>query len=189
MTFTDHYLRDHFLISMPHLHDRAFSQTVTYICDHSEYGAMGLVINKSTEISVNTLLNEVAIETEDNIILSDKSVLTGGPVQTDRGFVLHTGNQAWSSSIALPNDINITTSKDILESLTTDNAPNDYLLTLGYAGWSAGQLEGELAENAWLTIEADHELLFHTPIEKRWEMAIKKLGINISQLSSFTGHA
>lgn len=182
-------LTNQLLIAMPTLDGSFFGRSVTYICEHDEQGAMGIVINKATEINVNTLLNEVAIETEDDIILSDKSVLTGGPVQTDRGFVLHTGGQVWSSSIALPNNINVTTSKDILESLTTEHAPEDYLLALGYAGWAAGQLEDELADNAWLTIEADHELLFHTPIEKRWEMAIKKLGIDISQLSTISGHA
>lgn len=182
-------LTNQLLIAMPSLDGSFFGRSVTYICEHDEQGAMGLVINKASEISVTTLLNEVNIPADEDGELSLKNVLTGGPVQTDRGFVLHTGGQIWSSSIPLANDVSVTTSKDILESLTTEHGPKDFILTLGYAGWSAGQLEGELADNAWLTIEADHELLFHTPVEKRWEMAIKKLGIDISQLSAITGHA
>ena len=110
-------------------------------------------------------------------------------MQTDRGFVLHSGDREWSSSLHLGDNIMVTTSKDILEKLTTEEGPNDFILTLGYAGWSAGQLEQELANNSWLTIDADPDLIFHTPVEQRWEKAVKKLGIDISQLTSFAGHA
>lgn len=182
-------LTNQLLIAMPSLDGSFFGRSVTFICEHDDQGAMGLVINKSSEISVSRLLNEIDIETNDDSELSSQNVLTGGPVQTDRGFVLHTGGKIWSSSIALPGDINVTTSKDILQSLSTDQAPDQFLLTLGYAGWTAGQLEDEMANNAWLTIEADHDILFNTPVEKRWEKAIQKLGIDISQLSAISGHA
>lgn len=182
-------LTNQLLIAMPTLDGSFFGRSVTLICEHDEQGAMGLVINKTADISVGSLLSEINITTIDAPQLTDMPVLTGGPVQTDRGFVLHTGANQWSSGIALQDNVNVTTSKDILESLSTQNAPDDFILTLGYAGWSAGQLEGELADNAWLTIESDHDLLFHTPIDKIWESAINKLGININQLSSFSGHA
>ena len=182
-------LANQFLIAMPTMDDSFFGRTVTYICEHDDQGAMGLVVNKTTDMTVSRLLKEIKINQDEIPQLEDHQVLSGGPVQTDRGFVLHSGNREWSSSLQLDKNIMVTTSKDILEKLSTDEGPNDFILTLGYAGWSPGQLEQELANNSWLTIDADPDLIFNTPIEQRWEKAVQKLGIDISQLSSFTGHA
>lgn len=182
-------LANQFLIAMPSLDDSYFGRSVTYICEHDDEGAMGLVVNKSTDMSVGRLLKEIKIDDEVNPLLSEQLVLAGGPVQTDRGFVLHSGSREWSSSMHLNNDIMVTTSKDILENLASDIGPKDFILTLGYAGWSAGQLEDELASNSWLTIDADPALIFDTPIEQRWEKAVQMLGIDISQLTAFSGHA
>ena len=182
-------LANQFLIAMPSMDDSYFGRTVTYICEHDDQGAMGLVVNKSTDMTVGRLLKEIKINQDELPQLANHQVLSGGPVQTDRGFVLHSGDREWSSSLHLGDNIMVTTSKDILEKLTTEEGPNDFILTLGYAGWSAGQLEQELANNSWLTIDADPDLIFHTPVEQRWEKAVKKLGIDISQLTSFAGHA
>jgi len=182
-------LANQFLIAMPAMDDSFFGRTVTYICEHDDQGAMGLVVNKTTDMTVSRLLKEIKINQDEIPQLANHQVLSGGPVQTDRGFVLHSGNREWSSSLQLDKNIMVTTSKDILEKLSTDEGPNEFILTLGYAGWSAGQLEQELANNSWLTIDADPELIFNTPVEKRWEKAVQKLGIDISQLSSFAGHA
>ncbi len=182
-------LANQFLIAMPSLDDSYFGRSVTYICEHDDEGAMGLVVNKSTDMSVGRLLKEIKINDEVNPLLSDQLVLAGGPVQTDRGFVLHSGCREWSSSLHLNDNIMVTTSKDILENLATETGPKEFVLTLGYAGWSAGQLEEELASNSWLTIDADPELIFNTPIDQRWEKAVQMLGIDIAQLTAFAGHA
>ncbi|GHB57867.1 UPF0301 protein [Psychrosphaera saromensis] len=187
-------LANQFLVAMPALDDSYFGRSVIYICEHDDEGAMGLVINKSTEIAVNTVLLEMHItdedvDTEATVALDDINVMSGGPVHTDRGFILHNGDKKWSSSLKLDDQINVTTSKDILENLATKAGPEKYLMTLGYAGWTAGQLEQELADNTWLTIDADPDLIFDTPIEDRWEKAVQKLGINVEQLTAFSGHA
>jgi putative transcriptional regulator len=132
-------------------------------------------------------LSELDLETETPE--TEKKVLIGGPVQTDRGFVLHNDSQKWSSSLNLTEQITVTTSKDILNSIGNDQGPNKYLMALGYSGWSAGQLEQEIADNTWLTVNADPQLIFDTPIEKRWEKALEVLGISIEQLSTVAGHA
>jgi len=176
------------LIAMPTLNDSYFSKSVIYVCEHNNEGAMGLVINLPINMSLNELLSHIEADVDDNPIMNQK-VLTGGPVATQRGFVLHSPQQGWQSSLALSQDVMITTSKDILMALGTDEAPKEFLVTLGYAGWSSGQLEEEIKENAWLTIDADNDILFNTPIEQRWKKAAEKLGINIAHLSSEIGHA
>ncbi len=181
-------LANQFLIAMPSMDEGYFGRSLTYICEHDEHGAMGLVVNKQTDVSVRQLLSEIEIPVPENSQLKQQ-VLSGGPVQTDRGFVLHTGNRLWSSSLQLEKNFVVTTSKDILENLGTDEGPQEFVMTLGYAGWGAGQLEDEIANNVWLTVEADPELIFATPAEKRWEMAVKKLGITSAQLSAIAGHA
>jgi putative transcriptional regulator len=185
-------LANQFLIAMPALDDSYFGRTVIYVCEHDDEGAMGLVINKSTDIAINKVLLEMHIEDDDseaNIELNSNHVMSGGPVQTDRGFILHNGDKKWSSSLQLQDQINVTTSKDILPNLATDAGPEKYIMTLGYAGWTAGQLEQELADNTWLTIDADPNLIFDVPVEERWEKAVQKLGINVEQLTAFSGHA
>ncbi|OUS27510.1 DUF179 domain-containing protein [Thalassotalea sp. 42_200_T64] len=181
-------LENQLLIAMPNLQDSYFHKTVTLICEHNDDGAMGLVINIPVRITVNELLAQIDADKSDDGSLSQR-VLSGGPVATDRGFVLHNNQDGWSSSLALGDDIMITTSKDILESLGTDSAPEQYLVTLGYAGWGAGQLEKELQENSWLTTPVDKEILFDTPIELRWQKAAEKIGIDLGHLSTDVGHA
>lgn len=187
-------LANQFLIAMPALDDSYFERTVIYVCEHDDEGAMGLVINKTTDIAINKVLIEMHIddESENNhshVELNKNHVMSGGPVQTDRGFILHNGDKKWSSSLQLQDQINVTTSKDILSNLATEQGPEKYIMTLGYAGWTAGQLEQELVDNTWLTIDADPNLIFDVPIEERWEKAVQKLGINVEQLTIFSGHA
>lgn len=182
-------LQNHFLIAMPDLNDSFFERSVTYICEHNDEGAMGLVINQPVEMSVSKLLEQIEIKVPSDSTLQNTLVYSGGPVGTDRGFVLHQPQDGWRSSLQLGDDIMITTSKDILESFGSPHAPEKFLLTLGYAGWDAGQLEEELASNSWLTIPADADILFATPSNERWQKATEKLGIDLWQLAPGAGHA
>jgi putative transcriptional regulator len=185
-------LTNHFLVAMPSLEDSFFKRGVIYICEHNEEGAMGIMINAPIDITIGGMLKQVDIDPLYPIAHRanlDKPVLNGGPVAEDRGFVLHRPNSHYDSSLKMTDDIAVTTSKDILAVLGTDAEPSDYVVALGYAGWEAGQLEQELAENSWLTIEADAELIFSTPMHEKWNHAIKKLGIEPAQLSMLIGHA
>ncbi len=185
-------LTNHFLIAMPSLDTSYFKRSVIYVCEHNDDGAMGIMINAPMGITVGSMLKQVEIkplyplEHTDSL---DKPVLNGGPVSEDRGFVLHKPNCYYDSSLKVTDELSVTTSKDILSVLGTSAEPDDYLVALGYSGWDAGQLERELSENSWLTIEADHELIFTTPINEKWNQAIKKLGIEPAQLSALSGHA
>jgi len=181
-------LENHLLIAMPSLGDSYFNKTVTYICEHNDEGAMGLIINSPVNITLNELLAQLDADKDESPELSQQ-VLTGGPVSPDRGFVLHSPQKGWSSSLALSDEIMITTSKDILMSLGSEEAPEKFMVTLGYAGWGPGQLEQELQDNSWLTIPADSDILFHTPIEQRWKKSAEKIGIDMAHLSSDIGHA
>ncbi|MCJ8320030.1 MAG: YqgE/AlgH family protein [Colwellia sp.] len=190
-------LENQLLIAMPTLGDPYFNKTVTYICEHNDEGAMGLIIN----VPVNLNLNELLAQLEDDEDSQDLSiqnehtdklqqcVLSGGPVAQERGFVLHSPQNCWNSSLSLTDDIMITTSKDILLALGTEAAPENFVVTLGYAGWGPGQLEEELKSNSWLTTPADKEILFNTPIEQRWKKATENIGIDIAHLSADIGHA
>ncbi|MBD1580898.1 YqgE/AlgH family protein [Pseudoalteromonas sp. S16_S37] len=182
-------LENHFLIAMPSLQDPFFKHTVTYICEHNEDGAMGLVVNHPIDVTVGELLDKIEIDNDKSASAAAEQVFAGGPVHTDRGFVLHTPKPGYSSSQELSSDIMITTSKDVLASLTSSARPESFLITLGYAGWERGQLERELLENSWLVIEADPAIIFNTPPEQRWEKAVQMLGIDATQLSSQAGHA
>lgn len=182
-------LQHHFLVAMPGLDDPFFNRSVTYVCEHNDEGAMGLVINQPVELNMAQLLKQIEIQAEPDQKLERMPVFSGGPVATDRGFVLHSPQEGWRSSLLLGDGIMVTTSKDILEAFGSDRAPSKYLLALGYAGWEAGQLEEELAENSWLTIPADADIVFNTPIQERWQKATAKLGIDVWQLSRDSGHA
>ena len=197
-------LENQFLIAMPSLADPYFNRSVTYICEHNEEGAMGLIINLPVNITLSDLLKQIEPTAEEKENRADKSenddhidshnsleqlVLSGGPLAQQRGFVLHNTQQGWDSSLALSDEVMITTSKDILMALGTDRAPENFIVALGYAGWDAGQLEQELQNNSWLTIPADNDLLFNTPIEQRWKKATESLGIDLAHLSSDIGHA
>lgn len=183
-------LRDQFLISMPHLHDRAFEHTVTYICDHNEYGAMGLIINRPLDLSLKDILGHLDMPT-DSIQHPEMPIYSGGPVQGERGFVLHspTPDREWISSLEINPQLMLTTSLDILEAIATGKGPERCLIALGYAGWSAGQLESEICANAWLSCPADLDILFATEAEDRLEAAASKLGINLDLLTSQMGHS
>lgn len=182
-------LQNHFLIAMPDLEDPFFGRSVTYICEHNEDGAMGLVINQPVELTLPALLKQIDIAIPQEETLEREHVYNGGPVGTDRGFVLHPPQDGWRSSLKLSDEIMITTSKDILHAFGSPLAPQKFIFTLGYAGWDAGQLEEELTKNSWLTIPAEADILFNTPSAERWEKAAEKLGIDIWQLAPGAGHA
>ncbi|WP_410013571.1 YqgE/AlgH family protein [Sodalis sp. C49] len=185
-------LQHHFLIAMPSLQDPMFKRAVIYICEHNDDGAMGLVINKPVEqFTVESVLHKLKImpAERDPAIRLDKPVFAGGPLADDRGFILHTPCEGFGSSIGISAETMITTSKDVLETLGTAQQPQDVLVALGYAGWDKGQLEQELLENAWLTIPADSDILFRTPIASRWRDAARKLGIDIHNIANEAGHA
>lgn len=183
-------LKNHFLIAMPSLEGPFFERSVVYICDHNEEGAMGIVINVAVDLQLSNLLEQLDITPADDSKKSlSQPILQGGPVGVDRGFVIHTPIEGFSSSLRMSDDIMVTTSKDILLTLGSDQEPKHFLMALGYAGWQAGQLEQELVENSWLIAPADSKLIFNTPIHRRWEEAANLLGIDIWQLSSQAGHA
>ena len=177
-----------FLIAMPSLGESVFGKTVTYVCEHNEHGALGIVVNRPLDIKLETLFEQVDIKLDVESIRSSP-VYFGGPVQTDRGFVLHRPLGGWSSTLKVTDEIGLTTSKDILQALSAGRGPDDILMTLGYAGWSAGQLESEIAQNAWLTVEADPSIMFVLPIEQRLEAAMGLIGANFANLMDVAGHA
>lgn len=184
-------LQGNLLVAMPSLTDSFFHRSVTYICEHNKDGAMGLVINQPIELSVSELLKHVESFEQKDMLAQPlaQPVFAGGPVSPERGFVLHSAQSGYGNSMRLSSELMVTTSKDILLSLGTDHSPEKYLVTLGYAGWEAGQLEEELANNSWLTLPAAEDLIFDVPIEKRWEEAVKRLGFDVWQISPVAGHA
>lgn len=183
------YLARHLLIAMPALDDPNFARGVTMICQHSESGAMGLTINRPSPLPLSEVMRQVGISRVAPEI-GMRKVLVGGPVESERGFVLHNRNGSWNSSAALGDDLAITVSSDILHAIAEGEGPSRYLVLLGYAGWSAGQLEREVRDNAWLTVKPNGlDLLFETPFEARWESATHLLGIDIGRLSGGVGHA
>lgn len=177
----------HFLIAMPHLVDPNFAGSVTYVCEHNEHGAIGLIINRPTSTTVSRLMSDIEIPLHD-LKRGEQVVLEGGPVQRNRGFVLHAPKGAWMSTLEVADDIAMTTSRDILEAMGRGDGPDHMLITMGYAGWGPGQLEQEIAQNAWLTVPARAEVIFDTPSEKRFEAALALLGIKPHQLSLMAGH-
>lgn len=182
-------LQNHFLIAMPTLNDPYFERSLMYVCEHNADGAMGLVINSPTQMTLKQLLEQADKDAQVEQDKAEQIILAGGPVSQERGFILHSPQSGWSSSILLSDDIMVTTSKDILGVLGNQHGPKRSLVTLGYAGWTAGQLEQELQDNAWLTVEADTHILFETPIHQRWQAAVNKLGVDVWQLAPDSGHA
>jgi len=181
-------LTNHFLIAMPGLKDGNFSRTVTYICEHNDDGAMGIVLNRPTDLQLFDLLAQLEID-ENSPESCQQPIYVGGPVQTDRGFVLHSQEKDWESTVAITEEIGITTSRDILQSIAIGEGPQKSLIALGYAGWAAGQLESELIANAWLNGPADLYNLFDKPADQRWDAAARLLGVDLNLLSGETGHA
>jgi len=181
-------LRNHFLIAMPALDDPNFFHTVTYICEHNAEGALGIVINRPTDITLGDMLSQLSIIPEDQLNTT-VSVFEGGPVEQQHGFLIHSPLGQWGTSLPVTEQIALTTSKDVLEAIAKGAGPERYLVALGYAGWGPGQLEEEMAANAWLSGPASAEILFDTPAEKRWEAAAALLGVDLRLLSSESGHA
>jgi putative transcriptional regulator len=177
-----------FLVAMPGMTDPNFAQTVTLVCDHGPQGALGIVINRPLAMTLGEVFGQLGLDAAHSRVAADP-VLQGGPVQTDRGFVLHTPGPAWDSTLAVSERLHLTTSRDIVDALARGEGPADALFALGYAGWDAGQLEAEVAQNAWLTVPADARLVFETPLPERWQAAGRLLGINLLHLSSDAGHA
>lgn len=181
-------LTNHFLIAMPSLADPNFSHTVTYICEHNEDGAMGIIINRPLNVHLREVLEQMEIEPSSSIDL-DTPIYMGGPVQSERGFVVHSPVGSWASSLGVTDEVAITTSRDIITAIAHGEGPARYLLALGYAGWGSGQLEKEMAENAWLSGPADLDILFDMPDEARWSAAAALLGVEINLMSDEIGHA
>ena len=185
-------LANHFLIAMPAMVDPNFSRTLTYICEHNADGAIGIIINRPIDMSLAGLFDRVSIPLEDEQAearFADLPVYFGGPVQTDRGFVLHRPAGQWQSSLNVGGSIALTSSRDILQAMGSTGEPAEVLVSLGYAGWTAGQLEWELSQNAWLTVEADMGIIFAVPPEERLPAAMQLLGVDFANLSEVAGHA
>ena len=181
-------LTNHFLMAMPSLADPNFAHSVTYICQHDREGAMGIVITQPLEITIGKIMEQLEIEIS-NTSIAAQPIYLGGPVQSDRGFVVHKPLGNWESKLDIAEDIALTTSRDILEAIARGTGPSSMLFALGYAGWGPGQLEAEIAANAWLSGPATSEIMFATPSEKRWAAAAALVGIDLSQLSDEVGHA
>jgi putative transcriptional regulator len=190
-------LTNHFLIAMPGLEDAIFSKSVVYICEHTPHGALGLVINKPADITMSTLFGKVELPLQRQD-LTDSPVFQGGPVQIERGFILHESLFAsvdkpeqplYASSMVIPGGLEMTTSKDVLEALSNGSGPRRVLVSLGYSAWGEGQLETELGENSWLTVDADQTVIFDTPVEQRYDKALALLGLQAWMISSQVGHA
>lgn len=181
-------LTNHFLIAMPAMTDPFFAKSLTYICEHNDEGAMGIVINRPISLTLSELFAQINMPLK-QAELEDVLVHFGGPVQTDRGFVLHEAGGNWQSTLCVNQNVNLTTSKDILQAVGEGNGPKHILVTLGYAGWSQGQLEQELADNAWLSVPADEHILFDLPADEKLPAAMRLLGIDFASLSEEAGHA
>lgn len=177
-----------FLIAMPALTDPPFHRCVAFLCQHGEDGAVGLLINQMSEFRLGDVLAQMKLECEDPEV-ADYPVLIGGPVQQERGFVLHREEGHWESTYRINDEWSVTTSRDILIAMAAGDGPRRALVALGYAGWSAGQLEQELMDNAWLTTDANERVVFDTPLEERWSAATGLMGVDPSQIAGYAGHA
>jgi putative transcriptional regulator len=180
-------LRNHFLVAMPGLSDPLFANSITYICDHSTEGAMGLVVNRALDLHLSDVFEQMSLGYGEE--QGRAPILAGGPVNTQRGFVLHPTGGIWQSTLQITPDIALTASRDIIAAIANGKGPKEALFVLGYSGWGAGQLENELKENSWLTVPADLEILFNTPLEHRWHAAALRLGIDMNLMPSQAGHA
>lgn len=180
-------LKDHFLMATPALDTGFFARSLTYICEHNETGAMGVVVNQPLAIDLANILDHLDLPSPTESV--GQPIMAGGPVQVDHGFVLHSGGGDWDSTLEVSADISLTTSKDILAAIAQGGGPTDHLITLGYAGWAPGQLEQELLQNSWLTVPANSDILFRVPCDERLQAAGLCLGIDIRLLSAATGHA
>lgn len=181
-------LTHQFLIAMPSMVDSVFSKTVTYICEHNEQGALGLVINRPTDLTLASLLKQLSISGID-AQSNDTSIVFGGPVQVDCGFVLHNPMGKWQSTLRVNEEVELTTSLDILRAIANSEGPDKILVALGYSGWESGQIEQEIAQNSWLTVPASSNILFDLSFDERMSAALQLLGVDLANLSNEVGHA
>lgn len=181
-------LRNHLLIAMPGMGDPHFEHSVSLVCQHDDYGAFGITINRPLDMSVGELFQQLEIAI-DAPHIAGQTALSGGPVQPEQGFVLHDGERNWESTLRIADDLALTSSRDILNDIATGNGPAHFLLILGCAGWSPGQLEHEIKQNAWLTCVSTPEILFTMPYTQRWQGAARTLGIDMNLLGVAAGHA
>ncbi|MBK7563654.1 hypothetical protein PROAA_860020 [Candidatus Propionivibrio aalborgensis] len=181
-------LTDHFLIAMPAMDDPYFSKSLIYIAEHNDQGALGIIVNRPIDMSLATLFEKIDVPFE-TLGMANLPIFFGGPVQTDRGFVLHRPVGEWQSTLAVNQDVGLTSSRDVLQAVARDGQPHEIMVTLGYSGWGAGQIEHELAQNAWLTVPADPHILFELPYEDRLPSAMEILGIDFKNLAVKAGHA
>jgi putative transcriptional regulator len=182
-------LTNHLLVAMPSLADPEFAQTVTLVCEHStDKGALGIVINKPSRMTLGEIFEQMNLPTTDTE-LAGRSVLRGGPVHRDRGFVLHRPGGRWDSSHAVSEQIRVTTSRDVLAAMARGEGPPDAFIALGYAGWEVGQLEREMRDNAWMSLPVEESILFDMPFEQRWHAVWRQLGVDIGRMSHVAGHA
>jgi len=181
-------LANQLLIALPALSDPNFSRSVALICQHDDNGAMGVMVNRASEYTLGEVLSQMGIGSDDEA-LCEQVVLAGGPVHPERGFVIHDDAREWDSSLEVGAGLYLTTSRDILEAMAEGRGPRHAIVALGCAGWGAGQLEFELAENSWLTAPSDAELLFDTPLDERWQSAAGRIGVDLFRLTDYSGHA
>ena len=181
-------LEGQLLIAMPGMADPNFNETVTFICRHDADGAIGIVVNRASDMTLGEVCTQLKLES-DLGESADQPIMNGGPVHPDRGFVLHQSDEAFDSTFDSDAEIKVTVSQDILKSIARGDGPRPALIALGYAGWGSGQLESEIAANAWLSVPTEPSILFDTPIEARWEAAAALIGIDIRQVTSYAGHA
>lgn len=180
-----HSLKHHFLVASPYLADPRFHGSVIYLCEHSEDGALGLVINQPLGIHLGEILEQLDLQGDE----LDLPVFGGGPVEQERGFVLHSPSGSWKNTATVADDVMLTTSRDILAGIGRNEGPSEFLMALGYSGWGSGQLEEELSGNAWLTCPATADILFRTPWADRYKAVLALIGIDLNQLSETVGHA
>ncbi len=182
------YLAGQFLIAMPALSDPNFNRTVTFVCEHSDHGALGIIVNRPSNLLLGEILDQLALMPVSPAV-HQEAIYTGGPVQQDRGFVLHDGTAEWDTTMTVSGGVRVTTSRDILAAIAAGDGPANRLIALGYAGWGAGQLEREIAANSWLSVDADAAILFDTPHAERYQAAAYLLGVDLALLSPESGHA
>ncbi len=182
------YLNNQFIIAMPGLADPVFFHTVTYLCQHNHEGALGIIINRSAEMKLGEIFKQMKIRST-SLCAAEAPVFAGGPVQQERGFVLHTRGGGWDATTSVSESISLTTSRDVIEAIAVGKGPEQYLVALGYAGWGEGQLEQEMLANAWLNTQCSQQVLFDTPINVRWQAAAEQIGIDINLLTIQAGHS
>jgi putative transcriptional regulator len=183
----DAFLRNQFLVAMPGMEDEQFANTVSLLCEHNDHGAIGLVINRPMTLSLVEMMKQMDLDR--SALDESVTVYWGGPVQPERGFVIHGEPGGWESSLSLEGGLFVTTSRDILRAIGEGSGPSEYVVVLGYAGWNEGQLEDEILQNAWLNTPVDDRILFRTPARDRWQAATRLLGVDVTQLTGTAGHA